>query len=165
MEKENTEKINEELKREILKMVEEDQKMRKGGEFRQEIDVKNTERIKEVINQYGWPGKLLVGEDGSDGVWLLVQHADHDVEFQKRALELLKDAVVKREVRKIHEAYLTDRVLVNSGKPQIFGTQFYKNKKEKYVPRLIEDETHLDDRRKEFGLEPFSGYKQRMQNK
>jgi hypothetical protein len=37
----------------------------------------NAEWLKGVISEHGWPGRSLVGENGSDAAWLLVQHADH----------------------------------------------------------------------------------------
>ncbi len=155
--------INEQLKEEILAMVELDQNMRNGAEWNSAIDKQNTERMKKIISKYGWPGRSLVGVEGSNGAWLLIQHADHDVEFQKQALELLNEAVEVGEAEKINEAYLTDRVRVNSGQPQIFGTQFYKNSEGKFGPRPIKDVEHLEEKRKEFGLQPFSEYERSMQ--
>lgn len=166
MEKEYTkENINEALKQEILAMVEADQKMRKSHEWNSEIDRKNTARMKEIIKLYGWPGKSLIGMDGATGAWLLVQHADHNVEFQKQALELLKEAVEKEEAEKKALAYLTDRVRVNSGESQVFGTQFYTNEKGEFGPRPIENPETLDRRRKEFGLNSFFDYEKHMRGK
>jgi len=157
------ENINKVLEQEILVMVEADQKIRKSHGLDSEVDKRNTERIKEIIRQYGWPGRSLVGKEAANGVWLLAQHADHDIEFQKLALELLKEAVAKGEAEKRNEAYLMDRVQINSGHLQIFGTQFYKDKEGKFGPRPIANQEHLEEKRKEFGLEPFSEYEQRMQ--
>jgi len=86
--------MNKQLKIKILKMVEIDQKMRsglkKGGKWENKIDVKNTREMKKIVKKYGWPDIDLVGEEGSNGAWLLVQHADLDVEFQKKCLKLIK---------------------------------------------------------------------------
>lgn len=156
-------KINNKLKQEIVLMVEADQEMRKSHEWNPEIDKRNTERMKDIIKQYGWPGKSLVGDEAANGAWLLVQHADHDVEFQRQALELLIIAAEKGEVEKKIVAYLTDRVRVNSNEPQIFGTQFYRDEHGMFGPRPIEDLENLDARRKEFGLGLFSEYRMLMQ--
>src|SRR5437868_14544604 len=43
-----------------------------------EVDRKNTARLKEIVDRHGWPGKTLVGDDGARAAWLLVQHADKD---------------------------------------------------------------------------------------
>jgi hypothetical protein len=162
MNKEINENCNESLRQEIITMVDEDQKMRKSHNWDLEIDERNTKKMKEIISQFGWPLRSVVGKDGADGAWLLAQHADHDADFQKLALELLKDAVSKNEAEKKHEAYLTDRVRVNTGEAQIFGTQFYTNEEGVFGPRPIEDMENLDKRRLEYGLEPFSDYQKFM---
>jgi hypothetical protein len=45
------------------------------------IDEDNTTRMKAIVQQYGWPGPELVGKDGSQAAFTLVQHAD--LAFQK----------------------------------------------------------------------------------
>lgn len=133
MEKEPKIERNEKLGEELIEMMDEDQRTGKAHDWKSHFEVvrkRNTERLKEIINEYGWPGISLVGEDGSNAAWLLVQHSDHDLEFQKQALELLKQAVEKEDASKRNLAYLIDRVRVHSGQPQLFGTQFEKKKME-----------------------------------
>src|SRR5205085_1172028 len=72
----------------------------------------------------GWPGKSLVGVDGANAAWLLVQHADQGRAFQKRCLPLLEAAVKKGEATGVQLAYLSDRVRVGAGEKQVYGTQF-----------------------------------------
>jgi hypothetical protein len=85
--------MNKKLEKIINKMVEIDQKMRKKamktGILNKKIDKKNTLKMKKIIKQYGWPTISMVGEKASKNAWLLVQHADHDVEFQKKCLKLM----------------------------------------------------------------------------
>jgi hypothetical protein len=52
---------------------------------------------------------------------------------------------------------LTDRVLVGEGKKQLYGTQL-STKDGKLTPQPIEDETNVDVRRKEAGLQPLAEY-------
>lgn len=68
--------------------------------------------------------------------WLLIQHADSDVEFQQYCLELMEREVESGGVAKSDVAFLTDRILVNKGKPQLYGTQFYESKG-KLIPMSI----------------------------
>src|SRR5262249_1178792 len=75
------------------------------------VDQRSRDRLKEVVNKHGWPGKSLVGKDGAHAAWLLVQHADGDLAFQKRCLALMK-AAPKGDVEPQNVAYLTDRILV-----------------------------------------------------
>ena len=52
------------------------------------------------------------------------------------------------EVAKNNIAFLTDRILVNKGMEQIYGTQFYRNKAGKPVQKPIKDIDNIDRRRK-----------------
>lgn len=40
------------------------------------IDAVNTARVKAIIKRYGWPSPDLVGDDGSNAAFFLIQHAD-----------------------------------------------------------------------------------------
>lgn len=127
------------------------------------IDRKNTARMKEIVSKYGWPGKSLVGDDGAQAAWLLVQHADLDPDFQKKCLALMKEAFKKGEVSGQNLAYLTDRVLVAEKKKQLYGTQF-KTENGELVPSPIEDEANVDKRRKEAGLSTLAEYRKILQD-
>src|SRR4029077_6849019 len=134
--------LNEDLRKELLQMMKVDQDMRtefiawtkragltasdalkksKAPELKkfEEVDRKNTARMKEIVDRHGWPGKSLAGKDGANAAWLLVQHADKDPEFQKKCLGLMKQ-LGKGEVSGQHLAYLTDRVLVGEKKKQVY---------------------------------------------
>ncbi|MFF2807011.1 DUF6624 domain-containing protein [Streptomyces sp. NPDC058000] len=65
------------------------------------IDAENTSWIKTItiIAERGWPGTALVGEQGADEAWLLVQHADLDPDFQHQALQQLKAAAEAGDAR------------------------------------------------------------------
>jgi hypothetical protein len=121
-----------------------------------EIDARNRAFLKAVVDKYGWPGKSLVGAKGAHVAWLLAQHADGDVAFQRRCLELMVKAS-KGEVDAKDVAYLTDRVLANEGKKQRYGTQAVF-RDGKAVAKPIEDEAGVDERRKTVGLPPLREY-------
>ncbi len=82
------------LKSELIKMAGEDQAARKialeSGILDQTIDIRNTARMKEIIDRFGWPTSKMVGDEASQAAWLIVQHADLDPEFQKECLSLMK---------------------------------------------------------------------------
>lgn len=161
------------LRDELLKMVEEDQAARMAlirSNFKDEaakerlraIDTKNTARMKEIIARKGWPGKTLVGTRASQAAFLLVQHADLELAFQKQCLPLLEKAVAAGEAEGQHLAYLTDRVLVAEKKPQRYGTQFHEVDG-KLVPQPIEDEARVDERRASVGLGTLAEYTAQME--
>lgn len=156
--------VNEKLRKELIDMMKVDQDMRKSDSFDIEVDKKHIERMKMIIAQYGWPKHDLVGEDGARAAWLLVQHSP-DPNFQKKCLKLLEQAVKDKQASKEDLAYLTDRVLVHEGKEQLYGTQFYLDKKGKYGPQPIKDRKNLNKRRKELGMEPFEEYEKGLQRR
>jgi hypothetical protein len=120
------------------------------------VDQKNRARLKEVVDKYGWPGKSLVAKDGAHAAWLLVQHADGDLAFQKRCLDLMK-AAGKEEAAAEDVAYLTDRILIGEKKKQMYGTQL-QQQDGRFTPQPIEDEANVDKRRAEVGLQPLAEY-------
>jgi hypothetical protein len=126
------------------------------AETMKRIDQENTERLGEIIERYGWPTSTLVGKDGANAAWLLVQHADLSPRFQRKCLDQMTK-VPRDQISQGDVAYLTDRVLLAEGKKQVYGTQFtLVNGKCK--PRPLEDEANVDQRRKEVGLPPLAEY-------
>jgi hypothetical protein len=119
------------------------------------VDKENTNWLKDVVEKYGWPTNTMVGKDGASAAWLLVQHADADIKFQRKCLDLMSK-LPKEEVSQVDFAYLTDRVLLAEGKKQVYGTQFTGDGK--LQPEPIEDEANVDKRRKEVGLPPLAEY-------
>ncbi|MBN1325576.1 hypothetical protein JW977_01160 [Candidatus Falkowbacteria bacterium] len=156
--------MNKKLRNKILSMAKKDQKMRRSGKWDFLVDKKNTAELKKIIESYGWPDIPLVGKIGSMNAWLIAQHADHDLKFQKKCLKLMEKKLKEKKIELQYYPYLKDRVLVNSGKTQIFGTQFYHHKTKGLVPRPIYDIKNIDRRRKKYKLGPFEEYRKHIQN-
>jgi len=113
--------------------------------------------VKNILSQYGFPGNDLVGEESSNNYWLLVQHSDFDVPFQKRALELMKVQVDLKNASGQKYAYLLDRININESRPQIYGTQVNMGEKGTTLKPCI-DPSKLDERRLSVGLSPIKEY-------
>lgn len=90
--------------------------------------------------------------------WLIVQHCDQDVFFQRSFLDFLQSSIIGKKVNKADIAYLTDRVLINEGKPQRYGTQVMYNENNIALPKELEDLNKVDDLRREMKLEPLQQY-------
>lgn len=151
--------VNELLKKQLEKMAKIDQQMRKEDKYDKNVDLENTKKFKAILKEYGWPSISLVGKEGAEAAWLIVQHSDFDVDFQKKCLKFLKNAVKNNEAEKQYIAYLTDRILVNSGKKQIYGTQFFMDSDGIFKPRPIKNKNQIDQIRKEYNLSPLEEYK------
>ncbi len=157
--------INKKLQQELLSMMEADQKMRFAAMKRKikwdfNIDRNNTIKLKKIVKKYGWPDIPMVGKKGSVAAWILAQHADHDLNWQKKCLKLIKKSHLNGGIESKYLALMTDRVLTGSGKWQLYGTQFHV-RNGKLFEKPIKDKKNLSKRRKEFGLEPFSIYKKK----
>ncbi|MCE3280168.1 MAG: hypothetical protein K0S44_2359 [Bacteroidetes bacterium] len=121
------------------------------------IDSLNLIRLKQIIDQYGWPGPELVRENGNVAVFLVVQHAD--LKTQEKYLPVMREAVKNGNAFAYDLALLEDRVAVGQGKKQIYGSQIIKDPKTgKDTLAPIEDFVNVDKRRSEAGLEPLEQY-------
>ena len=127
--------------------------------FRDPEGAFTTARMKEIVAQIGWPAASKFGRHTAHLAWLLVQHADQDVDFQRECLRLMREAP-EGEVSRADVAYLEDRVRVHEGRPQLYGTQFHTDERGELVPRPIEDPGRLDERRAAAGLQPLAEYEQ-----
>ena len=163
---------NKELQIELIQMFQEDQKARQAFidskmqdeklTFKiSEIDRRNTTRLKEIVKQYGWPSKTLIGEDGAAIAFLLVQHADLNLDFQKECLILMEELALRnrQEVYLPGIAYLTDRIRIADKKRQLYGSQvfIYPQTKE-IIIYPIEDPDNLEKRRSAYGLPLMKEY-------
>lgn len=147
-----------EIANELVKMRDVDQAMMLGY---QKYDPKkireHADRLKEIVKEIGWPTISKVGKRASHCAWLLVQHADSDVKFQRYCLNIIKREP-PGEVGKQELAYLEDRVRINTGKKQLYGTQLYETKEGKVKPEPLESPDKVNERRKEIGLQTLEEY-------
>ena len=123
-----------------------------------EADQRNLERVLGIIEEHGWPGASLVGSDGSQAAFLVVQHAPLDI--QERLLPMMRQAVAEQELEPADLALLEDRVRTRNGQPQVYGTQVQcdpKTWKDCFV-QPIENEANVNARREQVGLGPLELY-------
>ncbi|WP_296620904.1 DUF6624 domain-containing protein [Marivirga sp.] len=170
--KEQKVEFNEELANELLELKEIDQlaanskpkqyehlSNNEWQSVKDSIFRKNKTRAEEILNKYGYPGYDLVGEKGSFSFWLIVQHCDFDPEFQKKVLLELKKQVDNGNANSRNFGLLTDRVRLNTGKKQVYGTQVtYISSQCRAIPKPLKDSANVNKRRAEVGLEPIEEY-------
>jgi len=119
------------------------------------VHERNARELERVIEQWGWPGQSLVGEDGAQAAWVIAQHAISQPAFQRKCLELIREAVSQGDMPKKAEAYLTDRICFNERRPQIYGTVFDWDEDGHLSPWTIEQPGGVDIRREKAGLPPL----------
>lgn len=115
--------------------------------------------LKDIFAKYGFPNHDLVGQEGSSNFWLLVQHQDRHPAFQDSVLTKMKIEVDAHKASGRNYAYLVDRVKVNTGQQQIYGTQLELNEEHtSYIPKNVIDPDKLNERRLSVGLESIESY-------
>lgn len=162
----------EDLRAELLRRADLDQQVRTGpGEVwsedqirrAHEVDADNTSWLHALVRARDWPGISVAGRDGAHAAWLLAQHADASTKAQRAFLDALRAAVDRGEGAAADLAYLEDRVRVNAGRPQLYGTQ-YRFTETGCEPQQIEDPGRIDERRASVGLGPMADYDARIRS-
>jgi hypothetical protein len=149
---------------ELERIFDRDQKTRATGDsvaFMGLIDSTNQVRVKAIIQKYGWPGISFVGKKANQAVFLVIQHSPLVVMME--FIEPFRKSVAAGESRAVDLALMEDRIRMRMGKPQIYGSQVRTNKisgLDEFYP--IEDEIHVNERRKKIGLEPLEEYAKRF---
>ena len=165
----NAQELNTALREELLAMEKADQEARKKcangtadeqinclEKIDQTIDTSNTKRLEEIFKKYGFPTVKLVGQDGFQAFLLLLQHSTSD-SLREKSLKPIEKAFKRGEISPLDYANFTDRLLLNQGKPQIYGSGF-ETKDGKLVMSKIKDIKNLDERRRKIGLPPIADY-------
>lgn len=154
--------MNQELKEILISMKNRDAEIRAlilkkqslydgYDEEMESLHIKHTEKLKEIINNYGWPGKSLVGKEGANAAFVIAQNSISKPEFQKYFLSELKKAVAKGEATPNQEACLEDRILFNQGKSCKYGMLFDWNSDGNLIAN-VDDEALVNERRAKLGL-------------
>jgi len=120
------------------------------------IHLENARKLELMIEENsGWLGKSLVGNDGADAAWLIVQHAISLPEFSRKCLRLIEEAATENEAESSHAAYLHDRICFFENRPQRYGTHSDWNADGVMEVWTLEDEAKVNDFRAEVGLKPL----------
>ncbi|GAB5555293.1 MAG: hypothetical protein Sapg2KO_48840 [Saprospiraceae bacterium] len=122
-----------------------------------ETDSINLIKVKKILDERGWLGPKVLGQQGNGTLFLVIQHSD--LETQVKYLPMMREAVKKGNARASSLALLEDRVALGQGKRQIYGSQIGRDPEsgEYYVLPLLEPE-NVNARRREVGLGPIEEY-------
>lgn len=159
--------MNNRMREKLLEMRVSDERVReelaKTGELfdgycpkTEAVHLKNAAALEKMLDENGgWLGKSVVGKDGADAAWLIVQHAISLPGFSRRCLELIENSVAVNDEVAQHAAMLRDLISFFEGKPQRYGTQSDWNKDGVMEVRTLANEEKVNDFRAALGLEPL----------
>jgi|SRR5579864_8694183 len=158
---------NDQLRQELLAMRAEDKRVRDellasgelGGPYvprMEAVHLRNAARLRELIAIHGWPAEDIAGKDGAEAAWLITQHAIGEPGFQKQALQLLATCVRDGRVPAWQAAYLEDRIAIQEGRPQRYGTQWIDDTRDgRTRPWRLADSENIHQLRASVGLGPL----------
>ncbi len=106
----------------------------------------NAHRLREIIDEIGFPTLSKVGEKGSNAAWLIIQHAIGEPDFMKECCTMMEEN--SSDINPIHQAYLYDRIQFFQSKPQKYGTQLTADGK--LYP--VENKETLNEERRKVNL-------------
>lgn len=130
--------------------------------FTQEMhnaDRENQAVIYQILDEQGWPDKL--SELANQAIFLVIDHGD--IADQQKYFPLIEQQAEKGNLDKSSCMTLYDRILMHTGKKQIYGTQTvsYTDKVTGYQMFYlwpVENPSQLDSLRKAINLPPIEHY-------
>ena len=122
----------------------------------------NLIKVKKILDEHGWLGVDIVGDQGNRTLFLVIQHAD--IKTQEQYLPMMREAAKNGNAISSDLALLEDRVALRNGEKQIYGSQIGRDQTtgEYYVLPLI-DPDNVDIRRAEVGLGLIKDYVSRWE--
>ena len=131
----------------------------------QRFDSLDLVKVLALKKHYGFPAYSKVGEQAGNNAFLAIQHAD--AKTRKAFLPELVRAAKKCEASLYNVALMQDRVRMDDGKKQLYGTQYMR----KTLPDgstvdyvcPIEDYANVDKRRIKMGLDSFHVFLKKME--
>lgn len=125
------------------------------------LDKINLIKIEAIIKRHRWPFDDKLDNAESNIIFLTIQHSN--LSKQQKYLSLIEAAVELGKLKSSCIAFIKDRIAIQTGMPQIFGTQIATDLETGISsPLLIGDHDSVDDRRKSVGLEPLLDYLQKF---
>jgi hypothetical protein len=144
------------LNRILEKIYDRDQENRTDNLMDEELDLNNLAAVEQLLEKCGMPNTATAGEKGMSAIWLVVQHASAEkrVQYFPQLLEASKQGDLERQ----DIALMQDLMLMDYGKPQLYGSQILMNPDRTYELNELKNPSTVDSRRAMMGMGPLSEY-------
>lgn len=117
----------------------------------------NLIQVKSILQQYGWLGYNEIGSQANTALFMVIQHSDQAT--QEKYLPMMREAVKNGNAKANGLALLEDRVAIEQGRMQNYGSQvLWSDISNKYFVLPLNDPDNVDKRRAAVGLQPLSEY-------
>jgi len=117
-----------------------------------QIDSTNLILAERILEEYGYPGKALVGEPTNQAIWYVIQHAPGKI---PEYLDMMKEQGKKGELPFTKVALMEDRYLMGKNEEQIYGSQgvtYTVDGKPVSFIWPVKDPDNINKKRKEAGF-------------
>jgi hypothetical protein len=122
------------------------------------LDAANAAWLKADLKTHGWYRISAYGEDADRAAWSIVQHARHDLAFQKQVLAMLEPLWQAGETKGENYAALYDQTASRDGRPERFGVDGDCTAPGVWTPTAQEDPSATDQWRAKAGMPPLAEY-------
>lgn len=126
-----------------------------AGAFVDQMDAEHLAELKRLLNGETWFDVDKIGRAAEQDAWLIVLHANHDLDFQEQVLAAIEPRALAGQFDGRRYAHLYDIVARARGKPQRYGTKSLCEEG-RWVADVTEDPERVDERRAQMGLPPLA---------
>lgn len=139
-----------------------DQNMRNGKRFFDpKVDYTNLIFVVSVLETCLAEDDTGFSPDVYNTIWLVVQHSPYD-QYMEQYIERFRQWAERSDLSKSRVALMTDRILMNKGEPQIYGSQITSRNGGPNELYDLRDPEYVDYRRAQMGMGPLQEYAQRF---
>ncbi len=121
------------------------------------VDPDNTAWLTRLVQEIGWIDVERFGKEAAGAAFLIVQHSG-DLPLMIAALPMIERDVRQHGLSGENYALLFDRLQVNLGRRQRYGSQLGSDEQGRLVVIALEDRDHVDALRKGLGMGPLKQY-------
>jgi len=117
-------------------------------------DAEITARLHSVLAERGWPDPCDLGDRAAKQLWFVVQHSP-DSALLRQDIDFFEEAAAYGFTPYSQVATMRDRILMQAGEDQMYGTQYVcDDDTGRRVRWRVADAAGLDERRRRVGLIP-----------
>jgi hypothetical protein len=144
------------LNRILERIYDRDQDNRGVNLIDEGLDLSNLDAVEQILGKCGMPNITTAGEKGMSAIWLVIQHAS--AEKRAQYFPQLLEAAKKGDLEPQDIALMQDRMLMDAGNAQLYGSQIIMNEDGSYDLYKLKDPSTVDARRAAMGMGPLSEY-------
>lgn len=119
------------------------------------VHKKNSAALERIVEEYGWPGNMTVGEDAARAACRIALNSISSPDLMRKWLPLMQTVAEAGDIDFRYVALIEDCICFHERRPQKYGTIFDWDENGNMSPWTLQDPPNVDERRMEIGLPPL----------